>query len=205
MTVSSSTEPLSIFRGITDNVTPPNIFINVSRGTLTTPTTVAAGDEIGGINVKVFDGASFKSVSNILTAVADDAVMSDLNPKSDVYIAAASGGSSFALFEFRGDGTLVVPGNGTASAPSIAFSADASSDTGFFHPGDGIIGVAINAQEKARWNTDGLQVDGAVRVGNTYTTSPDTRPVSPVAGMIIFETTTNSFQGWNGSSWVTLG
>lgn len=44
-----------------------------------------------------------------------------------------------------------------------------------------------------------------MQTGNTYTTSPDTRPTSPVKGMIIFETTTNTFQGWNGTTWATLG
>ena len=44
-----------------------------------------------------------------------------------------------------------------------------------------------------------------LQTGNEYTTDPDTRPSNPDKGMIIFEKTTNTFQGWNGSGWVTLG
>ena len=36
-----------------------------------------------------------------------------------------------------------------------------------------------------------------------YTSSPDTRPAG-VKGMIIFNNTTSTFQGYNGTAWVNL-
>ena len=198
LNVHSNVESLSVFNGITDNVTPPNIFIQVARGSLTSPQTTLHGDQLGGINVKAFDGTSFKSVSNILTSLASDAVLSDVNPKADVYIATASGGSGFALFEFRGDGTLAVPGDGSAAAPSIVFSSDASADTGFFHPADGVICASVNATEKVRIDGGGIRVDGFVKVKNVTGTLPN----PPEAGMIVLDGST--FKGYTGSGWVNL-
>ena len=199
LNVRSNVEALSIFNGITDNVTPPNIFIQVSRGSLTSPQTALAGDELGGINTKVFDGTSYKSVSSTFTVLADDAVLSDANPKAISYIATASGASDFALFEFRGDGTLVVAGDGSQTHPSIAFSTDGSVDTGFFHPADGVVCVTTNGIERARFDGGGIRSVGFVKVKDFAGTLPS----PPEAGMIVLDGAT--FKGYNGSSWVTLG
>ena len=151
--VHSNTEQLSVFNGITDNLTPPNIFIETARGSLTSPQTLQAGDQAGGIMFKSFDGTEFKSTANMLNIIAADAVMSDINPKSDLAVYTSAGSSNFQEYVFTGNGVFEAP---------------------------------------------------VLRTTNTYTTSPDTRPTG-VLGMIIFETTTNTFQGWNGTNWVTLG
>ena len=200
LNVHSNVESLSVFTGITDNVTPPQLFVQIARGSLTSPQTVLAGDQLAGFLTKAYDGSTFKSVSNIFTSVASDAVLSDLNPKSDVYIASASGGTDFALFEFRGDGSFVVAGDGSALAPSIAFSTDGGVDTGFFHPGDGIVCISTNATERVRVDSGGMRVEGFVKVQNFGT---GTLPTPPEAGMIVLQN--GLFQGYNGSAWVTLG
>jgi hypothetical protein len=197
LNVHSNVESLSVFNGITDNVTPPQLFVQVSRGSLTSPQTVVVGDQLGGILTKAFTGATFKSVSNIFTSIASDAVLSDLNPKSDVYVAAASGGTDFALFEFRGTGAFVVGGDGSAAHPSIAFSSDGGVDTGLFHPGDGILCVSTNAQESARFTSGGIKSSGFIQVAQVNGTLP-----TPAAGMIVLDGTT--FKGYTGSGWVNL-
>ena len=42
-------------------------------------------------------------------------------------------------------------------------------------------------------------------VAASYNSTLGTRPINPLVGTIIFDNDTSSFQGWNGSSWVTLG
>ena len=56
-------------------------------------------------------------------------------------------------------------------------------------------------------NSKGTFSAPKIRVSQTFTTSPDNRPTGTdrTTGTIIFETTTNTFQGWNGTTWVTLG
>jgi hypothetical protein len=64
---------------------------------------------------------------------------------------------------------------------------------------------ATGSQNTLIFDSAGVLNAPVLQTGNTYTTSPDTRPALPSKGMIIFETTTNTFQGWNGSAWVVLG
>jgi hypothetical protein len=40
---------------------------------------------------------------------------------------------------------------------------------------------------------------------STYNSLLDNRPINPFAGTIIFDGDTSTFQGWNGTNWVTLG
>ena len=69
----------------------------------------------------------------------------------------------------------------------------------------GVSGSTSGQRQFLTFNSLGVLDAPVVKTGNTYTTIPDTRPINPVKGMIIFETTTNTFQGWNGTTWATLG
>jgi hypothetical protein len=58
---------------------------------------------------------------------------------------------------------------------------------------NGNVGVGTTAP------TVKLEVNGAIKVGNEATTTS-----APTAGMIRFNTTTNTFEGYNGTSWITF-
>jgi outer membrane lipoprotein SlyB len=157
--VTGLTEYPFAVRSISDGTTPPNIGLFISNGTLTAPTSVSPGDDIGGFIIRSYDGNVFKSTFGMSNQIDADANMSDDAPLSNLTMAVAGSGSDFATYTLRGNGTFQAP---------------------------------------------------VLRTTNTYTTSPDNRPgtlgaIDLAVGMIIFETTTNTFQGWNGTNWTTLG
>lgn len=69
-----------------------------------------------------------------------------------------------------------------------------------------VIGVGNNSSVTMfNFHPDGSFVAPVIQTG-VYSTSPsDLRPATPAKGMIIFNDTLSQFEGWNGSSWVTLG
>jgi hypothetical protein len=108
--VTSNDEfPLAI-KGITDGVGGPNIAFIASKGTLTSPVALVAGDEVGGYSIQITDGTTVKSTAAIVSQIAGDAVMADDNPKSNLVIGVSAGGTNFSLFGFNGNGTFVAPG-----------------------------------------------------------------------------------------------
>jgi hypothetical protein len=106
---SNAALPLAV-KGITDGTGGPRISIVASKGTLTSPAALAAGDEVGGFGIQITDGTSFKNTVSLLNQIAADAVMADDNPKSDLFIGVSAGGSNFSAYTFKGDGTFVAPG-----------------------------------------------------------------------------------------------
>lgn len=54
--------------------------------------------------------------------------------------------------------------DGTAAAPSLSFSTDGGTDTGFYHSGDGIINVVCNGVNVGRWTPTGFE---AIKVTQT--------------------------------------
>jgi hypothetical protein len=110
LTISSDDEFALVIKGITDGSTAPNIDLQISKGTLASPTSLVAGDEIGGINIKSYDGSIYKSTTAILSVLSAAADMTDANPESELFIAVSAGGSNFSIFNLKGDGTFVAPG-----------------------------------------------------------------------------------------------
>ena len=102
--------------------------------------------------------------------------------------------------------------NGTGynrHSTAIFFIADSTVTNGYV-PGRIAFSVRNNAGTDNIYyamNSKGTFTAPKIRVSQTYTTSPDNRPTGTdrSVGTIIFETTTNTFQGWNGTTWVTLG
>lgn len=76
---------------------------------------------------------------------------------SPAQIAAAMSGATVTL----GRALLA---NGTVSAPSLSFSSDTSTDTGFYRISEGVIGVAINGVLVARFLSTGFE---AIKVTQT--------------------------------------
>jgi len=186
------------------------IITAMSRGTFASPTAVQAGDELGGIIFQAYTDSSTQATAGQISFIVDS--NSTVTPgsgyvKSFVVISAATDTDQNANNAVTIDSAGVITsnaisvGDGSTAHPSIVFTTDGSKDSGFFHPGDGIIGVTINGVEAGRWNPTGLQVAGAIKTGSfngsgSYPT--------PSAGMIIFDSSNNHFYGYNGSTWKQL-
>jgi hypothetical protein len=106
------------------------------------------------------------------------------------------------ILSFNSAGKLTVPrvsvGDGTASNPSIVFTTDGSTDTGIFHPGDGIMAISTDGTERVRIDNGGMRVTGFMKVADVDGSLPN----PPEAGMIVLDGST--FKGYNGSAWVNL-
>jgi hypothetical protein len=186
------------------------IITAMSRGTFASPTAVQAGDELGGIIFQAYTDSSTQATAGQISFIVDS--NSTVTPgsgyvKSFVVISAATDTDQSANNAVTIDSAGVITsnaisvGDGSTAHPSIVFTTDGSKDSGFFHPGDGIIGVTINGVEAGRWNPTGLQVAGAIKTGSfngsgSYPT--------PSAGMIIFDSSNNHFYGYDGSTWKQL-
>jgi hypothetical protein len=154
------------------------------------------------MSVKGWTGTLYQFAAGIGGQWDADANLNDSSPKSTVAIFGGAGGDNNTIATLDSSGVFssagFAAGDGTAQKPSIAFTTDGGVDSGFFHPGDGIVCVTINTTEKARFDGGGLRVDGFIKVKNVEGTLPN----PPEAGMIVLDGTT--FKGYNGSAWVDL-
>lgn len=176
--------------------------MQVSKGTFALPLTVASQDIIGGTIFRGYNGTSFERAVAIAGSVDGNPVGGGV-PGRFTVITTDAAGTGIQELSFDKNGLLTVPsitvGDGSATVPSMSFSTDASVDTGFFHPGDGIIGITTNGTERARVDGGGVRVEGFVKVKDFNGTLPS----PPEAGMIVLDGST--FKGYNGSAWVDLG
>lgn len=198
---------------IFDGTDGQNFSIARSRGVISASTAVQSTDDIIDISFAGFDGTTNVTAAQITPRV-DGAVSTGIVPGSLIFSVRNTAGVLNTVTKIGQDGLLAQTGaisstvkmsapkfeagDGTASAPSIAFSTDASVDTGFFHPGDGIVCVSTNGVEKVRVDSGGMRVAGFMKVADVAGTLPS----PPEAGMIVLDGTT--FKGYNGTSWVTL-
>lgn len=176
------------------------------NGTLAAPTTTNPGDIIGTISVKGYStlASTYVQGSGLLTQWDATADLSASAPRANLLFALGdnSSGNVVATLDYAGkfSSSRVAVGDGNATNPSIVFSTDGGADTGFFHPGDGIVCISTNATERVRVDSGGLRVEGFMKVKNF---GSDPLPSPAEAGMIVLQGGT--FQGYNGSGWVTLG
>lgn len=176
--------------------------LKVSAGTVAAPTNTSADDVLGGYKVYGYRGGDYKQAIGIIGKWDADADFGTTLPKSTIIFGTGNNGTGNNLATFDGNGVFTVPtlsaGDGTASNPSIVFTTDGSKDSGFFHPGDGIICISTDATERVRIDNGGMRVNGFMKVAQVSGTLP-----SPAeAGMIVLDGTT--FKGYNGSAWVAL-
>ena len=222
LTFGASTTPIGLvinssadidgcdFKSVTSASAGPNIAFSAVRGSIVSPTVVTVGDTVGQIrfqgyqNTPVgFTQANLVTINSVLAVAGDGA---SILPRGKLQLLVANGPNpaNAATAEFDKDGIFSAPvfkttSNGTASSPSFVFGTDIGTDSGFYHPADGVICVSIDTTEKARFDGGGLRVDGFVKVKEVSGTLP-----SPAeAGMIVLDGGT--FKGYNGSAWVTLG
>jgi hypothetical protein len=197
-----SSQNFAYLNGITDGTNNSGITSRISRGTLASRTAVQPGDVVLYLEGQGFDGTHYVNAGAIVLGVDPaQSVTSGHVPSVAGFLTVSSSGTPNYL-TFNSTGVLTTPslsvGDGSTSHPSIVFTTDGGQDSGFFHPGDGIVCVAVNATEKARFDSGGLRVNGFVKVAQVSGTLP-----SPAeAGMIVLDGTT--FKGYNGTSWVAL-
>lgn len=199
----NSNHALGVLNGIASGTENSALHFKMSRGTLAAPTILSPNDPIGLIQVAGYDGTGYTVAGafGILVDPATTIATGDVRGAFGAITIGFGGQVNNLLFDSRG--VLDVPrlsvGDGTAANPSIVFSNDTSIDTGFYHPGDGQIGISINTQEKVHIDNGGMRVTGFVKVG----TFNSALPSPPEAGMIVLAN--GVFKGYNGSSWVDLG
>lgn len=173
-----------------------------SRGTIASPTSIQTNDNIIDIQFAAKTGASSAGIAAQITATAVGTVSSGIVPGKLTLSTANSSGALIDSLTVKATdvtfATRALFADGTAADPSIAFTTDGGLDTGFSHPGDGIIVVSTNSVETARFDSGGFRSTGFVKVGQVSGTLPD--PAE--AGMIVLDGTT--FKGYNGSAWVNL-
>lgn len=175
-----------------------------ARGTISVPAAVQTADGVLDLQALAHDGTGFQLSGAIKCTVAGAVATGSVPGKWTI---SASTGSSLVdtLTIGATDVTFATRAffpDGTAADPSIAFTTDGGFDSGFSHPGDGIIVTSINATEKVRVDSGGMRIEGFMKVGGFATGS---LPSPAEAGMIALDTTTGEFKGYNGSAWVVLG
>jgi hypothetical protein len=177
------------------------IEMQVSNGTFALPTPVLSQDILGGMLLRGWTGSEFNRAV-IIGGQADGAVVGGEVPGKFVVYTTNATGTGVNVLSFDKAGKLTIPsvsvGDGTAANPSIVFTTDGSTDTGFFHPADGVVCISTNATERVRVDNGGMRVDGFMKVKNVAGTLPN----PPEAGMIVLDGTT--FKGYNGTAWVDL-
>ena len=62
--------------------------------------------------------------------------------------------------------------DGSVTLPAYGFGSDNNNDTGFYHPSEGVIGVAVNGVKAMTWNSDtSISVPGNLSVASNLTTA----------------------------------
>jgi hypothetical protein len=69
---------------------------------------------------------------------------------------------------FFTNGRVYIMNNGTVDQPSLSWPEPTDGDSGFYHPGDGIIKGSINGVERFTMCNDGIRVNGAVTADNDF-------------------------------------
>ena len=199
---ASSHSVVGITSGNSSGIGTFNFTIKAQKGSIASPTDTAAGDRLGGIFITGYANGSFKPSSVISSSWEPGATLTDVFPESTLSLGVGGGGTTLISATLDSNGVFSSlyfrAADGTASLPSIGFTTDGSQDSGFFHPGDGIVCTAINGVELVRVDSGGMRVEGFMKVKNVAGTLPN----PPEAGMIVLDGTT--FKGYNGSAWVDL-
>lgn len=190
-----------------NDVDPVAAFFSRSRGTSLSPAPLQSGDAIFNFG---FSGRSSDGTVGVAAGFGVDVPASPgagIVPGRLTFYTASTSGAFLPVITLDNlhnttFGGRILATDGTANAPSIGFTTDGSQDTGFFHPGDGQIGISTDGQERVHIDNGGMRVTGFMKVASYATGS---LPSPAETGMIAFDSSTNQFKGYNGSSWVVLG
>jgi hypothetical protein len=124
--ITTGTSSLNVFssnpaafnvNGITDGTLSgaSAIDVNSSRGTLTSPTTVQVGDYVGRITIAGWNGNLYAPAGSIYANFQSNAVLTDLNPTSQLTLTVGAGGSNVQTAIFNSKGVFAAPVLSTGS------------------------------------------------------------------------------------------
>lgn len=114
------------------------------------------------------------------------------------------------LYQLDGEWTSIAFENGTAAAPSIYFK-DSGTDTGFYSPGADQVGITTGGVVRVTVGSSGdTTFSGNVLLSGTgYLDLPSgttgERPGSPNNGMIRYNSTLSTFEGYKAGAWGAIG
>lgn len=112
-------------------------------------------------------------------------------------------GSSSGTLGAVDPGVRLHSGGGTESLPGYAFNVD--TDTGMYRAGADILGLVTGGSEALRIDTTQQVLIGQLDVSGVFIppkmTTTERDNLTAEAGMVIYNTTTNKHQGYNGSTW----
>ena len=238
---TNANSPLSITGIGTLSPGTSNVFFNIraAKGSITSPTTTAGGDYLGGVNIQGYTGSTYKTAASIQAIWAPDATLSDTYPASAIAISVGGNGSvlhsavlgpqgvfTVPIFQMTNYATTAYPSGGpisllsgvTITGVAGQFQCTATTLTvggtvtirgtlagatisGYASPTTYYI-VATNGTTTFTLSTtnggSGVTTSGTTPTGVTYELS------LPQKGMIIFDSTTNDFMGYNGTAWVAF-
>jgi hypothetical protein len=110
----------------------------------------------------ILQGPVLANTLNVNTISSGNINIANFSPVSIL----VSSISTYSMAVYGPTGSLRITNNGTAGQPSLRWpTGDAADDTGFYHPGDGIIAASANGVERFRVNTSGISVDGDIYGG----------------------------------------
>jgi hypothetical protein len=107
--VISDLPNIAQFTGLTTVDSALYVDVNVSAGTLASPTAPLEGSELGGYRVQLWNGTAFVTSAVLQANVSNDANMGSSNPQTDLILGVANN-NSFSLYTFGGSGQAVFPG-----------------------------------------------------------------------------------------------
>jgi len=238
---TNANSPLSITGIGTLSPGTSNVFFNIraAKGSITSPTTTAGGDYLGGVNIQGYTGSTYKTAASIQAIWAPDATLSDTYPASAIAISVGGNGSvlhsavlgpqgvfTVPIFQMTNYATTAYPSGGpisllsgvTITGVAGQFQCTATTLTvggtvtirgtlagatisGYASPTTYYI-VATNGTTTFTLSTtnggSGVTTSGTTPTGVTYELS------LPQKGMIIFDSTTNDFMGYDGTAWVAF-
>jgi hypothetical protein len=108
---SSNNSAVNIQSFTTDgsNINSVSLSIQVSRGSLASPTTVQVSDVLGGLQISGYNGTDYKPFGFVSAQVDASAVLTDLYPASVMVIGSCAGGSVINLAKLDAKGRWNAP------------------------------------------------------------------------------------------------
>ena len=161
-------------KSLTDGGSSSGIDFTVSRGNLGTKTAVQDGDDLVSIKVSAHDGTNENTVSSALLFGAEP-------------------GATIANGAVPGVVSIVATKDNGGAWSGISINGDGQLCVG---------GTLTPATGVALDVTGNATVTGYTKFGNLTTVERDA--LTPTAGMVIYNTTDNKFQGRTGAAWVDL-
>jgi hypothetical protein len=162
---------MALFQADTSNLNvygSINANVNIkSQGTGTFQNVANIGKvEVAGdyLNWAYFGHSNYHGTNNFAIAQGFNAA-TYVNSIATRGIGFSSGGNLMGYFDnttsnLNIKGSVLIERDGDAGKPSLRWSSDIADDTGFYHPGDGIISASINGTEMFRINNSGINVYG---------------------------------------------